>query len=519
MDKKRAVRPLKSRFLGGLLAGVFALTALAGWALSSPLGSSPDDNFHIASIWCGAGDRDQLCESTGDSTTRAVPTAVYESPNCFSYRAEVSASCQEADMAASGEEMSVVSDSNATDHLYPPVFYAVVSLFVSPDPQTSVLLIRLFNSLLAVTLIGTLALLLPRELRHLPIWALTATVVPLGMFFIASSNPSSWAIIGAAVLFYSLLGYMRTSGWRKIALGTLALVATAIGAGARADMAIYSVIAVGAVFIVEFSRKNLRLSNLIAPSVSVVISAVCFLSANQVGLAAGGLDGGADPTLTTATLIFRNLVMMPLLWLGALGTSGLGWLDTKMPETVWIAGLLAFILLVVFGLRRLERRTIIAAAAVLAALWLIPTYILVKSHAVVGVLVQSRYLLPLLILLAGIMIYRRNGPSGRLPRSLAWAAIGLLAVSNALALHRNLKRYITGVDGTGIDLNAHIEWWWNIPLSPMAVWIMASISFAAYLVLLLQLTPRFGYGLGYGHPAQGRPGVRSRPKKLFMTKN
>ena len=500
MDNKLNVTPLKWRIFGGILAGVFALTALVGWAFSSPIGSSPDDNFHLASIWCGSGERDQICEPTDDPAVKAVPTVVYESPNCFAYRADVSAACQHVDIAASGGAMSVVPDSNITDHLYPPVFYAVVSLFVSQDPQTSVLLIRIFNSLLAVAMLGALVVLLPRELRQLPIWAITATVVPLGMFFIASSNPSSWAIISAGVLFYALLGHVQSRGWRKVVLGGLALVATVIGAGARADMAIYSVIVVGAVVIVAFSRKHLRPANFVVPVASIIVSAVCFLSANQVGLAAGGLDGAADPTSTTATLIFKNLIMMPLLWLGAFGTSGLGWLDTAMPETVWIAGLLAFGLLVVFGLRRLDKRTFIAAAGVLAALWLIPTYILVKSHALVGVLVQSRYLLPLLIMLAGIMIYRQNGPTGRVPRSLTWAAIGLLALANALALHRNLKRYITGVDGTGIDLNSQIEWWWNIPISPMAVWVISSLSFAAYLVLLLQLTPRFGYGLGFGAP-------------------
>lgn len=511
MDTKHKTSPVKWRIFSGVLAAVFAMVALAGWAFSSPLGSSPDDNFHLASIWCGSGERDQICQPTGSPTTWAVPKFVYESPNCFSYKAEISAACQYKEFAESGGVMSVVSNSNETDHLYPPVFYAVVSLFVSQDPQTSVLLIRVFNSLLAVAMIGTLACLLPRGLRHLPIWAITATIVPLGMFFIASSNPSSWAIIGAAVLFYSLLGYIQSAGWRKAALGGLALVATVIGAGARADMAIYSVIAVGAVLIVNFSRKNLSVINLVVPAASVIISAVCFFSANQVGLAAGGLDGGADPTLTTATLIFRNLVMMPLLWLGALGTSGLGWLDTKMPETVWIAGLLAFILLIIFGLRRLERRALIAAASVLAALWLIPTYILVKSHAVVGVLVQSRYLLPLLIILAGIMIYRQNGPSGRLTRLLAWSAVGLIALANALSLHRNLKRYVTGVDVTGVDLDSQIEWWWNVPFSPMAVWIISSLAFAAFLVIILQLTPRFGFGLGYGAAEKRIP--ESAPKK------
>jgi hypothetical protein len=216
-----------------------------------------------------------------------------------------------------------------------------------------------------------------------------------------------------------------------------------------------------------------------------------------VGSAAGGLTGAADPTLTTATLIFTNLALVPLLWLGSFGSSGLGWLDTVMPPTVWIAGLAAFVLLFVFGMRRLRRRTLVAAVGVLAALWLIPTYILVKSHALVGVLVQPRYLLPLLILLAGILIYRHNVAPARLGRPIAWIAIGLMAVANALALHRNLKRYVTGVDVTGVNLDAQIEWWWTMPIGPMAVWIISSLAFAGYLVLLLQLTPRFGVGLGY----------------------
>lgn len=497
MDKTHKKSPIKWRLIGGILAGVFAMTTLAGWSFSSPVGSSPDDSFHLASIWCGAGERDQLCEPTNEPGIMAVPKVVYEAPNCFAFQAETSASCQQIDIAASGDAMSAIPIANNTEHLYPPVFYAVASLFVTSDPQVSVLLIRIFNSFLAVALGAALFWALPRKLRHLPIWAVTATVIPLGMFVIASDNPSSWVVISAAVLAYSLLGFFQTSGVRKAILGSLVLIATVVGGGARADAAVYSVIAVGAVIIMTFSRRNFRFIDVLIPAISIVISAICFFSASQVGSAAGGLTGAADPTLTTATLIFRNLALVPLLWLGSFGSSGLGWLDTAMPETVWIAGLLAFILLFVFGLRRMNRRTFIAAAGVLAALWLIPTYILVKSHALVGVLVQPRYLLPLLILLAGIMIYRQSGVTTRLTRPIAWVAITLMASANALSLHRNLKRYVTGVDVTGINLNAHIEWWWNMPFSPMAVWIISSLAFAGYLVILLQLTPRFGYGLGY----------------------
>ena len=34
----------------------------AGWALTSPPGSSPDDDFHLTSIWCAAGTQDGRCE-------------------------------------------------------------------------------------------------------------------------------------------------------------------------------------------------------------------------------------------------------------------------------------------------------------------------------------------------------------------------------------------------------------------------------------------------------------------------
>jgi hypothetical protein len=498
MDKTSKMSPIKWRLFGGILAVAFALTTLAGWSFSSPVGSSPDDSFHLASIWCGAGERSQICETTSDPAVMAVPKLVYETPNCFAFQAEVSAACQRLNDEASAPAMSAVPIANNTQNLYPPVFYAVMSLFVTGDAQVSVLLMRVFNSLLAVGLVAALFLALPKRIRHLPVWAVTATVIPLGMFFIASDNPTSWALISAAVLAYSFLGLLQTSGARKFVLGLLMLIATVIGGGARADAAVYSVIAVGAVAIMVFTRQHVRFINLLIPAISLVISAVCFLSASQVGSAAGGLAGAADPTLTTATLIFTNLALVPLLWLGSFGSSGLGWLDTVMPQTVWIAGLAAFVLLFVFGLRRLKRRTFFAALGVLAALWLIPTYILVKSHALVGVLVQPRYLLPLLILLAGIMIYRQNGAPTRLGRPIAWIAIALMAAANSLALHRNLKRYVTGVDVTGVNLNAQIEWWWTMPISPMAVWIISSLAFAGYLVLLLlHLTPRFGFGLSY----------------------
>lgn len=267
-------------------------------------------------------------------------------------------------------------------------------------------------------------------------------------------------------------------------------------AGSRADAAIYAGITLVAAMIIAAKKADLRIIRLWLPLLISVIAIGFFLTANQVGLASGGLDGAADPTLTTATLIFRNLLMMPLLWVGVFGTWGLGWLDTPMPETTWIVSTAAFGALVLLGINRLTRRTWFAGLLVLAALWLIPTYILVKSKATVGVLVQPRYMLPLIVVLAGIAVYRAAGIKlGRAPQIIGALAVGGLAVANAFALHRNLKRYVTGIDVAGWNIDTQAEWWWNIPVSPMGLWLIGSLAFFGFLVSLYMLNPITGYGI------------------------
>jgi hypothetical protein len=60
-------------------------------------------------------------------------------------------------------------------------------------------------------------------------------------------------------------------------------------------------------------------------------------------------------------------------------------------------------------------------------------------------------------------------------------------------LHLNARRYITGMDQQGVDLNKDIEWWWiNFPLSPNLVTWSASIAFAVFLVAIWKLREPLG---------------------------
>lgn len=499
MQQIQAARHRPSRIVLGFSAVVLAFIALWAWALSSPMGSSPDDNYHLASVWCGDGPREGICDTTAEENVLAVPKLVYESPGCFAFHAENSAACQDLDFAASGYMISNVSVFNNSDRLYPPLFYAASGLFVTTDPISSLWSIRLFNAAIAVLGYAALFILLPRKIKHLPVWAITATAVPLSMFIIPSNNPSSWAVTGSGIVLFSMIGFYLSEGRRRILLALMAVVGALLMAGSRADAAIYAGIAVVAAMIISARKQDLTVRGLWLPILISIVSIGFFLTSNQVGSASGGLTGAADPSLTTATLIIKNVLMMPLLWLGVFGSTGLGWLDTAMPETAWMSSFAAFVVLIVSGFYRMSRKVWIAGILVLAALWIFPTYILVKSKALVGVLVQPRYMLPLIVILAGVLIYRTNGKKfdTMFIRILGIAGILLLAAANALSLHRNIKRYVTGVDVSGWNLDASAEWWWNIPVSPMFTWAIGSVAFFGFLVALYLLSPMRSIGVSF----------------------
>jgi hypothetical protein len=467
------------------MAPLFFFLAISAWAVSSPIGSSPDDNFHLASIWCGAGPSAGECEQSSVGSVPSVPRAAYNAPDCFAFDAFQSADCA---VATTESSKLVPAPHSNVEGLYPPVFYFVQHLFVSEDTTLAVLSMRIANAALATILLSVLTLALPRKNRFIPAAALVITAVPLGMFIIPSTNPSSWAILSGATLLFSLVGYFTTTGWRKILLAILTVIATVIGVGARADSGVYSGIAIVVAVILTFQRKRHYLLSLLLPLVLAGCALAVVLTTGQVGSASQGLTGATPSELGTLQLIVQNVIRLPALWSGVFGTWGLGWLDTVVPTPAWVASGVSFIIAMSLGLRSMFARKLWALALIVGTLVVIPVYILVKSDALVGALVQPRYILPLIIMLAGVALYRRQ----RFTEApwVGGVVIALLTLANSLSLHRNLRRYITGTDVTSWNLNENMEWWWQTPVGPMAVWLAGSIMFLIALLALYALLMR-----------------------------
>jgi hypothetical protein len=471
------------------LAPALALIALLAWALSSPIGSSPDDDFHLASIWCANSSNTAACKPGHTQYERIVPPAVHYAP-CFKRKASESAACQ-AKYVAEGSKPSVNTARGDFDNNYPPVYYATMSILVGPNIVVSVFLMRVLNIVLLIGITTALYLLLPRRRRGTLIWGWVLTTMPLGLFLIASNNPSSWAITGIGSAWLALLGYFETKGKRRIALGALFALTGLMASGSRGDAAVYTGLSVVIVFILTFERTRSYLLRAILPLVMCVVAAYFYLSSQQSTIVSHGLGstttGSGGAHVNSASLLVNDFLGIPSLWSGVFGGWALGWLDTAMPTIVTFAGIVAFVGIVFIGLTRLSRRKAIALAIVGATLWLLPTYVLVKGLNTVGQNVQPRYLLPLIILFGGLALLVVDRIPFRITRAHVIIVVTALSVAGSIALYFNMRRYVTGVVGHQINLDSHAGgWWWSIPIPPMAVWGIGSIAYAGLLIVLVR---------------------------------
>ncbi|PRI10212.1 DUF2142 domain-containing protein [Leucobacter massiliensis] len=482
--------------LGIVLA---ALVAFGAWALSSPVGATPDEDFHLASIWCGSGEREGLCGAGSVPENRAIPDKIAESI-CYAHEGDRSAACQGEGFLDSGFGLEDSRRVNSNGQ-YPTGYYFWTSFLASDNLAVSTLVMRFAHALLFTVLAVATWLLLPRANRVALLGAVAITFVPLGMFLIPSVNPSGWSIASGALLLPALLGYLTTTGRRSWALGGLAIVAALLGLGARGDSAAYAVVAVLAALVLAFRPTIEFLLRAILPLAIILASAFTFLTAGQTGLALDGMTQNGFEFLSPRILLFENVLDLPELYAGVFGQNfdssdytGLGWLDTPLPAAVWAPTTFVFAAVILTAIARFDWRRAVALLGVGLAAAAIPLYIHFQSHVPIGFQVQPRYVMPLLIVFAAVAL--SPSPDGhvrllRLPRLTRvqwWIVAGLLSLANSVALFSNMRRYVSPGN---FNLNDG-DWWWRSAPPPMLVWLIGSLAFAALTVVLVGLLRRNG---------------------------
>lgn len=464
---------------------------LAGWAVTSPIGSAPDDDFHLSSIWCSAGIG---CTITSDETSALVSRNVVNASTCYRFQEDVTADCT----AGVLDDTSAVSIThlNQVSGIYPSGFYSSLSLLASTDVERSVLLMRLINTLIVSLLLGLLLRYGAPGIAQATTTAVVVLSIPLGLFILGSTNPSAWAIPGV-VFFWALgLSLMHSSRWR--APRTWALAAgTAVSAGlavvSRVDAAAYLVIAAGLVLFVTGSsgiRRNIPAALLVAALAAV--GALSYLSFSTPG-------GGGEATMGTASqgwgLLLTNMTQLPVLIEGIVGRWALGWNDTPLPPFVPFVGLLVVGGLLWAGLSHLSRTKVAAMALATIALIAIPLWFLQKEALGVGEVVQPRYLMPLAVLVLAIaLLDPRTTPVLRLARTPTMIAAIALWASASLAFWVNAHRYAFDAATGLFDLRVAPAWDGLLGLHPILVTAVVCVTSGVLIV-----------GTLVGHPSESVP--------------
>ena len=131
-------------------------------------------------------------------------------------------------------------------------------------------------------------------------------------------------------------------------------------------------------------------------AVLLVVSVAFFLSAGQSAIVGPNNTAAPETFEQFIGLLGINLLGLPQLWTGSLGTWSLGWFDTSLPAIVPTLTGFVFAGLAFWGLRRLYWRKSVAVGLVALSLVVVPLYILMHDQVIVGAYVQPRYFLPLL---------------------------------------------------------------------------------------------------------------------------
>lgn len=446
---------------------VLLLITLAMWAWSSPAGSSADEDYHLATAWCSHGTRPGLCAPGSIPTTRMVPASL-DNVSCYAGSPKSNGSCP----APTGMVETIRGDFGGVG---PSGFAWVMGLFASSSIGTSVLVMRLFNALIHVLGLTALLWLAPAGRRASYLLASLVTVVPLGLFTIASANPSSWAVTSAFLVWAGAVEVGRTLSQpqrhtgRLIGLGALTAVGCALAMASRSDAAAFAGLAIGLAWLAT-ARPGRR--SLITTAAALGLMALAFAWFATHGrtdtFTTDALSAGRDDWLTT-------LVRVPELWAGAFGYTNLGWLDTPLPSLTWVCALVAAAMTWMWGMRHRSWRKLLASAIAFATAIVVPFLAaLPGSHFTA----QARTVLPLLILAMLIALVEDNPLGPQFSPAQAFTVLVLVAVAQAAALHANLRRYVTGVDRSWFSLNRKIEWWWPSGPSPMLVFAIGATSFA-----------------------------------------
>ena len=456
--------------------------------MGSAVGSSPDEDHVLTSIWCGTEGNPPHCRKDPDRANAMIlPIMAAEPSLCFRLKAADSAKCQE---SIYNQE---ISTKRLNHGLYPSQYFDLLRNFVSNDIELSVVKMRLFNSFLAAVLVVSAVSFFWRRNSDLLV-AWLAVIAPVTSYFIASVNTSSWNLTGITVFVIAFLSALRNRTDLKLSLnaGVMALFALLLTNSSRYEGKYVILLFAAIMLCSELKLKSFRPLTMVA-LVGITLTSTSFLVYNYFADVYDRINifndtrvisrDGVVIIATANDLLFKNFINLPRFIMGFFGGWGLGWFELALSQTVWLFALQAFLLSTGFALRNsrnLHRLISIFLFTIMCTAILFANQ---QTFTNIGHTIQPRYFLPFFL---GTVIIAAANKTERYPNSLVITAAILATISNSIALRETIRRYTTGQDVyISKSLNNPIEWWWQFGPQPETVWLTGTLAFAALWALLI----------------------------------
>lgn len=471
------------RWTGGVMLVAAILVTAFSWVIASPVAGSPDDDFHLGSIWCPRPVSSSGCETrVVDGEVRiVVPEIVSDKSPCYVFKSNESAACQN---AVSDEEMT--DSRRYDDGNYPIGYYHFHHLLVTDNETLSVLVMRMVNVGIAVLLLGLIGTAIPAGMRRAYLLTMVLAWMPMGLYFIASNNPSSWSLTGVFAYAVGLYASVRAAGRQRWILLGLALAGALLSYASRGDSAFFIFVVSLAVLVgVRWSRQMWVQAGV--AGVAGVVGAWIMMTTGQSRV----LSSEAPPSQSFRESVMTNVTALPEYFAGFYGRRwGAGWFDVPFDGAVTVIALGLAGAALLLGARTMTWRKALSVLVVSGAIAGIPVVISLQLGYTRAYQYQPRYMLPLLaVFLFMWFVMGAREPLISRHQTVVLAVMSVLVY--LFAMHMVLLRYTHGIgspDHPLFDLNYQIQWWWNTPVSPMAVWLLSSFAYSMVLVLGFLLT-------------------------------
>ena len=472
------------------LASVTALSLLLlgiVWAFASPRGSSADEGFHLTNIWCAWGNSD-LCQIEQETGVVLVPDSIANAA-CFTlWPSQNGAGCLK---DLSMDLVQVGSTISIAEPTYSLGFFKTMRVFAGENIEMSVQIMRIFNGMISSLLFFWALVAATRPIARALAISWGVAIIPIGIFFIASVNPSSWVIMGVGTFWAFLASALGPGEKTKTQLWSLwlgAAVSFTVAMLARTDSGVYLCATIGAIFIWRWKSIRVHLSRtkvliFLGGLAAIVLGTAMMLLSryNQIQFSFPGAQTSTDQPVP----LLKSFLELPSFLFGLFGGQtakfiitdsevargvegyrpsgflfGVGWTEFPLPSLVGLLIGAAVFGTVVIGFTRYSKPRVFAVTFLVLAF--VAQVVLMRASIDFGrAMLQPRYFFPYVLIILGLCVtisVKRGHFFSRV--QLLLSSIPIL-IAGSLAWLATATRYAVSPSAAYTNFGQPLDWWWE----------------------------------------------------------